>query len=468
MKIKFCGAAREVTGSSHLITLRDGFQILLDCGLYQGGEDDEGELFEGFNQRFLFNPHDVDCLIISHSHIDHIGRVPGLVANGFSGKIYATHATRDLAAIMLLDSARIQESDAEYRNRKKVGRTVPVKPLYTVADANQSMQYFISYNYEQWFQVHPDVRVLFRDAGHILGSATVTLEIREGDRLIRFGFTGDIGRPDRPILGDPLPMPEVDYLICESTYGDREHESAPNELEHFERIVQKTCVEKKGKLLIPAFAIGRTQEIVYMLDQLQRAGRLPSIPTYIDSPLAFNATNIFASHPECFDADLHRYMLEDEDPFGFNNLFYIRAVEASKQLNQMHSPAIIIAAAGMMNAGRIRHHVLNNIEDWRTTILIVGYASPGTPAGQLRAGVKHLHLLGQNKQVLADVEIMDSFSAHGDQSEMYDFVKNQTNSLQKMWLVHGTLDRQELWRDFLHGKGFRSVEIPELGHEEEI
>lgn len=472
MKIKFCGAAREVTGSAHLITLNDGFKILLDCGLYQGGDDDgqagDGKSMAGFNEKWLFDPKEIDCLVLSHAHIDHTGRVPKLVADGFGGKIFSTHATRDLCAIMLLDSAKIQEGDAAYHNKKKGFNEPERQPLYTMENVSQAMRQFASYNYEQWFHIHPDVRVMYRDAGHILGSASVTLEIKENGKTTLFGFTGDIGRPNRPILGDPLPMPELDYLICESTYGDREHESAPGEIDHFIRVVHHTCVEKKGKLIIPAFSVGRTQEIVYMLDQLHHAGKLPRVPVYVDSPLAVNATEVFLNHPECFDHQLHQYMLENEDPFGFNGLQYLRSVEASKQLNTTNKPCIIISASGMMNAGRVKHHLFNNMESKRNTFLMVGYCSPNTPGGKLREGAKSLYLFGQNKQVLADVEIMDSFSAHGDRQEMLDFLRNQQKSLKKLWLVHGTMDRQEKWRDYLNQNGFSQVEIPELGHEETL
>ncbi len=460
MQITFCGANREVTGSSHLITLKDGSKILLDCGLYQGSDDK----MEMFNEKWQFEPHEIGCLILSHAHIDHTGRTPKLVKDGFKGKIYATHATRDLCSLMLLDSAKIQEGDAEYHNRKlrRMGEK-EIKPLYTVDDAYAAMNQFVSYSYEQWFPIHPDVRVMFRDAGHILGSASVTLEIKEEGRTIRLGFTGDIGRPDRPILQDPKPMPECDYLICESTYGDRLHEAAPGEREHLLKVVHRACVEKKGKLIIPAFSVGRTQEIVYMLDQLHHEGKLPKIPVFVDSPLAVNATDVFASHPECFDRELHRYMLENEDPFGFKGLSYIRSVEGSKQLNIMERPAIIISASGMMTAGRVKHHLLNNIDNPRSTFLIVGYAPPDTPAGMLREGARSMRVMGQNKQVLADIEIMDSFSAHGDQVEMLQFLENQKQSAKTIWLVHGTLDRQEPWRDYLLKNGFSHVEIPKLG-----
>ena len=464
MKITFCGAAREVTGSSHLLTLDNGYKILLDCGLYQGNDDD----MEDFNQKWLFNPAEIDCLVVSHAHIDHTGRIPKLVADGFKGKIYSTHATRDLCALMLLDSAKIQEGDSAFHNKKRRDHEKEKKPLYTLRDAQLTMQQFTSSGYETWFHIHQDVRVLFRDAGHILGSSTVTLEIKEGERTVKIGFTGDIGRPNRPILSDPLPMPEVDYLICESTYGDRLHESAPGEAAEFLQIIHHTCVEKKGKLIIPAFSVGRTQEVVYMLDQLHKAGQLPSIPVYIDSPLSVNATEVFINHPECFDVELHEYMMTDENPFGFNGLFYIREAQASKQLNEITKPCIIIASSGMMNAGRIRHHVANSIENHRNTFLIVGYCSPGTLGADLRNGAKSIHIFGEYKQVLADIKTMDGFSAHGDQQEMFDVIKNQIPSVKKLWLVHGTTERQEPWRDFLVGKGFKDVIIPELGEVAEL
>ncbi len=472
MKIKFCGAAREVTGSAHLLILNDGTKILLDCGLYQGDDDDgrsgDDNPITGFNEKWLFDPKEIKCLILSHAHIDHTGRVPKLVRDGFRGGIYSTHATRDLSALMLMDSGKIQESDTERHNRKKDADEPERSPLYEMKDVTQALSQFTSYNYEQWFEVYPGVRVMYRDAGHILGSASVSLEIKEGDRTIHLAFTGDIGRPDRPILGDPLPMPSADYIICESTYGDRDHEAAPNEIEHFLKIVQHTCIEKKGKLIIPAFSVGRTQEIVFMLDQLRTAGRLPRVPVYVDSPLAVNATEVFINHPECFDEKVHHYMIEDPNPFGFNDLFYLRSVEASKKLNDNQQPCIIISASGMMNAGRIRHHLLNNIENERNTFLIVGYCSPETPGGRLRAGAKSMHIMGQFKQVLAEIETMDSFSAHGDRTEMANFLNNQKGTCQKIFLVHGTIDRQEKWRDYLLEKGFKAVDIPTLGEEVEL
>lgn len=469
MRIKFCGAAQHVTGSAHLITLDDGYTILLDCGLYQGNSKD----MKTFNESFLFDPKEVDCLILSHAHIDHSGRIPKLVKDGFSGPIYSTHATRSLCAIMLLDSAFIQERDAEYFNKKQFRKSKdkrkPLRePLYTSHHVTETMKLFVGYNYEKWFPISPNVKIMFRDAGHILGSASVTLEIKEKGKTIRFGFSGDIGRPDRPILRDPLPMPEVDYLICESTYGDKDHPAKPSEDERFLQIIKETCVQKKGKLIIPAFSVGRTQEIVYMLDRMETAGKLPKIPVYVDSPLAVNATQVFGAHPECFDNDLNAYLLIDDNPFGFNKLTYVRDVNISKSLNDLKEACIIISSSGMMNAGRVKHHLFNNIDNAKNTLLIVGYCAPNTPGGILRQGVEELKLFGEVKPVNMQIEIMDSFSAHADRGEMVDFVHNQRGHLKKMFLVHGEIDRQTDFRTYLFERGFKKVEIPKLGDEFEI
>lgn len=466
MKIKFCGAAREVTGSAHLITLDDGYTILLDCGLYQGRNDE----MEGFNERFDFQPSRVDCLILSHAHIDHTGRVPKLVRDGYSGPIYATHATRALCALLLTDSAFIQEKDAEYHNKRvdKRGRGKKRKPLYTRPDVKPAMDRFVGLPYDRWERITPNVELLYRDAGHILGSANVTLRIKRADgTTTTVGFSGDIGRPNRPILRDPQPMPECDYMLCESTYGDRLHELPPNEIERFLNIIKKTCVEQKGKLLIPAFSVGRTQEIVYMLDQLETAGRLPKVPVFVDSPLAVNATTVFGAHPECYDSDLHEYLLTDDNPFGFNDLNYIKDVRDSKALNQLGGAAIIISASGMMNAGRSKHHLRNTMGSPKNTIFIVGYCAPHTPGGKLRAGAEGLKLFGDYHELRADVVIMDSFSAHGDQKEMTDFLSNQ-KSCKEIFLVHGTMERMEAFGEKLLEAGHASWKAPELNEVVEL
>ena len=465
MKLKICGAAREVTGSAHLLTLDDGFTILLDCGLYQGNDD----FMADFNEELKFDPEEIDVVVLSHAHIDHSGRLPKLVKDGFNGKIHSTHATRSLCAIMLLDSAFIQERDAEFHNKRRHRfsegkKSKKKKPLYTRQHVKATMNLFEGHGYGRRFHIHPKVQVEFRDAGHILGSANVTLHIeREDGSLVKVGFTGDIGRPNRPILRDPVRMDPVDYLICESTYGDREHEEGPAEVEHFLRIIRHTCLEKKGKLIIPAFSVGRTQEIVYILDQLENAGRLPNIPVYVDSPLSVNATVIFGAHPECYDRELSSYILKDPNPFGFNRLTYIKEVEESKRLNSRKEPCIIISSSGMANAGRVKHHLYNNISRAENTVLIVGYCAPQTPGGKLRDGARELSLFGEKKPVNCDVEVMDSFSAHGDRNEMADFIANQRKSTREVFLVHGEIDSQQAFRNFLEEKGFGNISIPTLG-----
>lgn len=464
MKVKFCGAAGTVTGSSHLLELDSGYKILLDCGLYQGND----EAYSQYNDGWLFDPKEIDCLILSHSHIDHCGRIPKLVRDGFSGDIISTSATRDLAAIMLVDSARIQEQDAAYSKRKN--HVDAHDPLYTVNDAHDSLELFVGISYRRWYKINDEVTIQFRDAGHILGSASVTLKItnKDGKETI-VGFSGDIGRPDRPILRDPQPMPDLDYLICESTYGGKEHQGQPQDKEALKDIVHETCIKNKGKLIIPAFSVGRTQEIIYMLDQLETAGQLPPVEVFVDSPLAVNATEIFAMHPECYDRDLTDYLLEDPNPFGFKELKYIRSADDSKKINDHKKPCIIISSSGMMQGGRIRHHLKNNVEDARNTVLIVGYCSPGTTGAYVRSKPDTIRFFGKTLQFRAQVKIMDSFSAHADQSEILDFIKPlSTNKLKTIFLVHGNEGRQNILKDAMHEEGFKQVVLPILGESFEL
>jgi len=469
MNIKFCGAARNVTGSSHLITLDNGYKVLLDCGLFQGSRETD----EVSNRRFHFDPAEIDCLILSHAHIDHTGRVPALVNRGFRGCIHATHATRSLCSIMLLDSAKIQTRDAEWHNKKelrrkkkKKGYKVTMKePLYKEVDVMETMKLFNGYSYDRWHRINPDIEILFRDQGHILGSASVTLRITEGSKKRTIGFTGDIGRPDRPILRDPAQLPEVDYLITESTYGDKEHESKPEQSAKFLEVLKRTCVDQGGKLIIPAFSIGRTQEIVYMMDQMSTQGLLPKIPVYVDSPLAVNATEIYGAHPECYDSDLNEYLLIDKDPFGFNSLEYVRSVEKSKELNESTEPMVVISASGMMTAGRIRHHLYHNLEDPNSTFLMVGYCSPQSTGGILKSGVDKLKVQGDWLEVKATVENMDSFSAHADRKEMVENLKNQMGIAKQTFLVHGEYDTQQDFAEYLGEAGMKNVSIPSEGFE---
>ncbi len=461
MQIAFHGAARSVTGSCHLLTLDDGFKILLDCGLYQGYD----KAMQDFNGSWGFDPAEIDVLILSHAHIDHSGRVPKLVRDGFGGKIYATHATRSLCNILLLDSAHIQEKDAEYYSRRKAksGQDFEARePLYVKRDVQLAMRRFVALPYDTTVELHGGVRLEFRDAGHILGSASVNLRTGRGTEEVRFGFTGDVGRPERPILRDPQPMPELDFCVSESTYGDRDHEDRPAEKGRFFKIINDTCVERRGKLLIPAFSVGRTQELVYLLDQLESEGKLPSsIPVYVDSPLAINATTIYGNHPECYDTEIFEYMLTDPNPFGFNSLHYTRKVEDSKALNALEGPAIIISASGMANAGRIKHHLANHLPDDRNTAFIVGYCAPGTPGARLREGEKWIKLFGKEIPVNAHVEVMDSFSAHADKTELERFLDNQKRA-KRLFLVHGEYDSQVPFAQRLRSGGFGEVTVPTL------
>lgn len=460
MDIKFCGAAGTVTGSSHLVTLDDGLRILLDCGMYQGYDKEMAD----FNRDFFYQPEDIDVVVLSHAHIDHSGKLPRLVKKGFKGDIYSTPATKDLTALLLLDSAHIQERESNFTNRKMEEEYGNSEPLYDVKDVSETMDRFRTISYNKWFPVHPDVDVIFRDSGHILGSASVTLRIRrQGLKDTYLGFTADIGRPERPILRDPQPMPPCDYLICESTYGDRLHEERPEEKEHLLHIVIDTCVKKKGKLIIPAFSVGRTQEIVYMLDQLHTEGMLPDIPVFVDSPLATNATTVFRQHPECFDEQILRYMIKDPDPFGFDRLRYTRSVDESKAINKQKG-CIVISASGMMTAGRIRHHLFNTLDDPNNTLLIVGYAGRGTTGGALRSGAETIRIFGKEIPVKADVLIMDSFSAHGDYKEMIDYLSTQQkDKLRQLFLVHGDDDALLSFKDKLEKEGYEGVHIPVLG-----
>ncbi len=467
MKIKFCGAARTVTGSAHLLTLDNGYTVLLDCGLYQGRDEE----FEDFNGNWQFDPKTLDCLVLSHAHIDHCGRIPKLVKDGFRGKIICTSATRDLCAVMLMDSAKIQEKDAEYLNRRNSKKGLPetANPLYTTEDAFACFKKFVGIGYEKWHRINENLSVYLRDCGHIFGSSNVTLKIKEDGKEIHLGFSGDIGRPNRPILKDPVPMEDLDYLICESTYGGRLHNDLPHDEDALLNVIFITCVKKKGKLIIPAFSLGRTQEIVYMLDKLENSGLLPSIPVFVDSPLAVNATDIFRIHPECFDNEIIEYMIDDPNPFGFNNLKYTRKVSESKSLNDLEGPAIIISASGMMTGGRIMHHLINHIEDQRNTLLIVGFCAPHTTGARIRNGEKKIRVFGHKLNVNANVEVMDSYSGHGDQQEMLDFLSNlDRNKLKKIFLVHGEFDSQQEFKIALEENNLSGIEIPELGQEFEI
>ncbi|MDX1548418.1 MAG: MBL fold metallo-hydrolase [Rhodothermales bacterium] len=460
MKLTFWGAARTVTGSKHLLDLDDGTRLLLDCGLFQGRRAESRER----NARFGFEAARIDAVLLSHAHLDHAGLLPKLWKDGFRGRIYATHATYDLCSLMLRDSAHIQEKDVEYVNRRHRRRgEPPVEPLYRMAHADAVMEHFVGVSYGQPFVPAPGVEVVYRDAGHILGSATMVLSITRGGRTTRLGFTGDVGNPGRPILRDPQPMDACDYLICESTYGGKTHDPPDTSRDRLAEIVERTSA-RGGKVIIPAFAVGRTQEIVHALDRLWNEGRLPPIPVYVDSPLAVNATGVYLAHPECFDRTLMEYMRTDDDPLGFERLTYVRAVEKSKALNTMQIPMVIISASGMCEAGRILHHLKNNIEDPRTTVLIVGYCADHTLGKKLVDRLPEVRIFGDRYTRRAEVEVMNTYSAHADEPGLLGFVDAlDRERLRRIFLVHGAPERQEAFRDALRDNGYRSVHIPHHG-----
>jgi metallo-beta-lactamase family protein len=466
MKIQFIGAVKEVTGSKHLLTTNDGKKILLDCGMFQG----KGLETDAMNRNFGFNPAEIDYLVLSHAHIDHSGLIPYLVKKGFDGMIICTHATRDLCSIMLLDSGRIQEHDTIYFNKKRQQQDLfPVEPIYTAVDALKSLQHFVSIAYDQKFKITDNVTLTFTDSGHILGSAAVNLKIKEDGRVVNLCYTGDIGRRTNEILRNPQAFPQADILITESTYGNRLHELRHEAQDKLLKIVIRTCIQKKGKLSIPSFSVGRTQEIVYALNQLVIAGRLPKVKTYVDSPLSVNATNIYRMHPECFNIEILRTMEKDPDPFGFNDLYYIQSVDDSKHLNDLKEPCIIISSSGMMEAGRIKHHLANNISNPKNTILVVGYCEPSTLGARIRNGEKKVSIYGTMYDVKADVEVLEAYSAHGDYSEMIVYLSCQDKKqLKKIFLVHGEADVIVDYKKILEDNRFENIVIPSVGEEFEI
>lgn len=466
MKITFHGAAETVTGSKHLITTPQNKQLLLDCGLFQGMGPETDDL----NSHFGFDPGLVDYLVLSHAHTDHAGLIPRLVREGFKGPVYCTEPTLELCKVMLADSAHIQEYDVKYVNKRLAKRGAKlIHPLYTTEDVIEALKQFEIVPLNTWKDIDEHIRLLFTDAGHILGSAAVNLEFKSPEGTIRLFYSGDVGRYSDVILREPQPFPQCDYMICESTYGDRLHETAEDAEQRLLDIVLNTCSARKGKLIIPAFSLGRTQEIVYTLDRLNTQGKLPQIPVYVDSPLAISATSIMRKYTESFNPEIKEYMKFDPDPFGFPNVHYIRDAESSKALNSSNEPCIIISASGMMDAGRIRHHIKNNIEDPKNTVLIVGYVSPNSLGGHLIARVESVKLFGDEYKVRADVQVIDSYSAHADYSELLRYLKCQDpQKVKQVFLVHGETEAQEAFKIMLKKEGYDQVIIPQQGESFEI
>lgn len=463
MKIAFHGAARTVTGSKHIIQLQNGKQILLDCGLFQG----LGKETLALNQNFGFEVSAINYVIISHAHIDHVGLLPRLVREGYKGPIYCTDATEDLAKIMLLDSARIQEADVLHINKQRAleGRAL-VEPLYTIADANNVLPLFKAVPYNENIHIDEQIELCYTDTGHILGSAAINLKITENGQSKRITFSGDLGRYRDVILRSPSPFPQADIIIMESTYGDKLHEDAKPMIDDLLRYIEHTCIQKKGKLIIPAFSVGRTQELLYALNRLELENRLPALNYYVDSPLSIKATNIIKEHPECFNSSVQKMLQRDEDVFSFKGLHFIETSDESKALNENNNPCVIISASGMAEAGRVKHHILHNIENSRNTILIIGYCEPQSLGAKLAAGKPEVSIFGKRFDVKAEVAVIKSMSAHGDYDDMCQWLACQNpQEVTKLFLVHGEYDVQEHFKSRLINKGFRDVEIPSLHQE---
>jgi metallo-beta-lactamase family protein len=464
MKIKFIGAAREVTGSKHLITTNEGKRILLDCGMFQG----KGLETDSMNRNLMFDPATIDYLILSHAHIDHSGLIPYIYKLGFRGSVVCTNATRDLCAIMLADSGHIQELDNKWFNKKREKQGLPpVEPIYDEIDTEKCMELFIGVAFDRRFYINDKINVKFTNTGHMLGGSVVNLELLENGKKVHLAYTGDIGRPHNRIIHAPTAFPQCDYLITESTYGDRLHPADKDTEEDLLKIVLDTCVTKAGKLIIPSFSIGRTQEIVFVLNNLFNKGLLPKIEVFVDSPLSVNATEIFRLHPECMNEEVKQVLKTDPDPFGFNSLHYIKNVDESKALNDYHNPCIIISSSGMLEAGRVKHHVANNVSNWRNTILIVGYCTPSSLGARIQEpGLRYISIFGEMHEINAHIAKIEAFSGHGDSNEMRAFLSCQNKSeIKKTFLVHGEYEVQKIYCESLKKDGYHDIEIPVAGQE---
>ncbi|RFZ95571.1 MBL fold metallo-hydrolase [Mucilaginibacter conchicola] len=458
MEITFHGAARNVTGSKHLLRLNDGTTVLLDCGMFQG----LGEQTEDMNEHFGFNPKKIDYLILSHAHIDHCGLIPRLVKEGFEGSIFCTSATMDLARILLMDSAKIQMQDVEYSNKQRKKRGQPLlEGLYTEDDAMEAMRLFKIVDYHQEYAINKNLRFKFTDAGHILGSAAVHLTVVEDDKETHITFSGDVGRYGDLILKSPQTFEQADYILLESTYGDSLHKDIGPIEDNLLEVIKETCERKKGKVIIPAFSVGRTQELLYALNALELRGELPDVPYYVDSPLSEKATEILKDHPEEYNNNVKKVLRVDPDPFGFKGLRFIESTQQSIALNDDPRPCVIISSSGMAEAGRVKHHIKNNINNSKNTILLVGYAEPNSLGGRLARGNKEVQIFGDAYQVNADVRSIKSMSAHGDYEDLLHFLNCQDPAkVKKIFLVHGEYEVQQHFANTLKQHGFKNIEIP--------
>lgn len=466
MKIDFLGATTEVTGSKFLLTTIKGVKILLDCGMYQG----KGLETEQMNRDLGFDPKEIDYILLSHAHIDHSGLIPYVVKKGFRGTVFCTPATRDLCSIMLPDSGRIQEADTIQFNKKRANQHLePVEPLYTMKDAVSCMRHFVSIPYRLPFSITPDFTIQFFNTGHMLGSGAIYITFKEGRKKKTLCYTGDIGRYEKTILPDPESFPQADYIITESTYGDRLHTTIGEAERDLMVTIKDACAQRKGKLIIPSFAIGRTQEIVYALQKLKNSDDLPSVEIFVDSPLAVSATDIFRLHSDCFNEEMQEYIKTDPDPFGFQNLHYVRSIDDSKKLNSINRPCVIISASGMMEAGRVKHHLANNIENPKTTILSVGYCAPTTLGAKIMRGDKEVSIFGMKFKVNATLASIEAFSGHGDYKELIQYLSCQNKKkLKNIFIVHGEDSSRAAYSKHLTDAGFANNYIPKFRESIEI
>jgi metallo-beta-lactamase family protein len=460
MKLSFHGAARMVTGSKHLLELNDGTKILFDCGMFQGNPKEA----EALNLVWGFKPSEIDFLILSHAHIDHCGLIPKLIADGYRGKVFCTPATFDLAQILLLDSAHIQKQDAFYNNKRREKRgKKPIEALYDEADVTRALSHFELVEYGEQKELKTGVSFVFTDAGHIIGSAVVHVNITdENKKTTQVTFSGDVGRYNDELLRSPETFPQADYLILESTYGDSLHEDATVKDKKLLDVIIETCVNKKGKLVIPAFSVGRTQELIYALNRLEISKALPDIDFFVDSPLSVKATDVMKNHQDELNEKFQAYLKRDKDPFGFKRLHYTQNVEESKAINMRKDPCVIISASGMADAGRVKHHIKNVISNSRNTILIIGYCEPRSLGGKLMRNYRDVTIFGMPYEVKAEIQVMRSMSAHGDYEDLCQFIACQNpKAVKKLFLVHGEYDVQQIFRSKLAKKGFCEIEIPE-------
>jgi metallo-beta-lactamase family protein len=472
MKIAFHGAARTVTGSKHLLTLSNGKKVLLDCGMFQG----MGERTDSLNRNFGFDPTAVDVMILSHAHVDHCGLIPKLVKEGFAGKIFCTPATRELTQILLADSAEIQQDEIKYANKRHSTQGGQYSlPLYTIDDAKKCMDQFVEVEYATWYDVIDGVKAMFSDAGHIIGSTCVHVNINENAGLnessgqgkeTRLTFSGDVGRYRDVILKSPDIFRQADYIILESTYGNSLHDPAATTPDLLLQWIEKVCVQRKGKLIFPAFSVGRTQELLFALNQLEIENRLPDLDYYVDSPLSIEATEVVKHYPSYFNKNIQRIMQSDKDPFSFKGLKYVKTVEQSKALNFQNGPMVIISASGMADAGRVKHHISNNVENSRNAIVMTGYCEPQSLGARLISGAKEVGIFGVEHEVHAEIGSIRSMSAHGDYEDLSQWLACQDmRQVKQLFLVHGEYELQQEFKRRLVRKGFLDVQIPEQHYE---